>query len=120
MIINILGAGTAGLVTALILKTKFSNYKINIIKSDDIGIIGVGEGSTEHWAEFMNYVGIKFEDLIKETGATLKSGIMFEGWTKEPFLHSVNSEFSKENGDYYYLYANLISKNINAKQMYLT
>jgi tryptophan halogenase len=117
MKINILGAGTAGLVTALILKTKFSNYKINIIKSDDIGIVGVGEGSTEHWAEFMNYVGIKFEDLIKETGATLKSGIMFEGWTKEPFLHSVNSEFSKENGDYYYLYANLISKNINAKQM---
>ena len=34
MKINILGAGTAGLVTALILKTKFSNYKINIIKSD--------------------------------------------------------------------------------------
>ena len=62
MKINILGAGTAGLVTALILKTKFSNYKINIIKSDDIGIVGVGEGSTEHWAEFMNYVGIKFED----------------------------------------------------------
>ena len=77
MKINILGAGTAGLVTALILKTKFPNYKINIIKSDDIGIVGVGEGSTEHWAEFMSYVGIKFEDLIKETGATLKSGIYY-------------------------------------------
>ena len=68
MKINILGAGTAGLVTALILKTKFPNYNISIIKSDEIGIVGVGEGSTEHWSRFTNYVGIKFEDLIKETG----------------------------------------------------
>jgi len=65
----------------------------------------------------MNYVGIEFKDLIKETKTTLKSGIMFEGWTKEPFLHSVNAEFSQETGDYYYLYANLISRNINAKYM---
>lgn len=117
MKINILGAGTAGLVTSLILKTKFPNYNINIIKSDDIGIVGVGEGSTEHWAEFMDYVGIDLKELIKKTDATLKSGIMFEGWTKEKFLHSVNSEFSKETGDYYYLYANLISREINAKYM---
>jgi len=117
MKINILGAGTSGLVTALILKTKFPNYNINIIKSDKIGIIGVGEGSTEHWSEFTKYVGIKFKDLLKETGATLKSGVMFEGWTKEPFLHSVNGDFSKEAGDYLYLYANLIARNINAKYM---
>lgn len=117
MKINILGAGTAGLVTALILKTKFPNYNISIIKSDKIGIIGVGEGSTEHWSEFTNYVGIKFKDLLKETGATLKSGVMFEGWTKEPFLHSVNSDFSKESGDYLYIYANLIANNVNAKYM---
>ena len=117
MKINILGAGTAGLVTALILKTKFPNYNINIIKSDEIGIVGVGEGSTEHWSEFTNYVGIKFEDLIKETGATLKSGIMFEGWTKEPFLHSINSSFSQETGDYLHIYANLIANNVNAKYM---
>ena len=44
----------------------------------------------------MSYVGIKFEDLIKETGATLKSGIMFEGWTKEPFLHSINLSLVKK------------------------
>ena len=56
--ICIVGGGTAGLVTALILKTRFSSLQIDIIKSDKIGIIGVGEGSTEHWKEFTDFTGI--------------------------------------------------------------
>ncbi len=50
MKIVVLGAGTAGLITALMLREKFPTYSITIIKSDSIGIVGVGEGSTEHWA----------------------------------------------------------------------
>ena len=42
MKIGIVGGGTGGLVTALILKCRFSHLKIDIIKSDKIGIIGVG------------------------------------------------------------------------------
>ena len=40
--ILVVGAGTAGLVTALILKTKYPQLNIDIVKSDKIGIIGVG------------------------------------------------------------------------------
>ena len=51
----IVGGGTTGLTTALILKKRFPNIKITIIKSDKIGILGVGEGTTEHWIDFCNY-----------------------------------------------------------------
>ena len=46
--ITIVGSGSAGLMTALILKKTFSNYDITIVSSSAIGIIGVGEGTTEH------------------------------------------------------------------------
>ena len=87
--ITIVGGGTAGYVSALILKTRYPMYDVSIIKSDKIGIIGVGEGSTEHWKDFIDFVGIDFKDLIKETDATYKGGIMFEGWTKDNYAHNI-------------------------------
>ena len=80
--ITILGAGTSGLVSALILKTRFPNFKINIIKSKDVGIIGVGEGSTEHWSYFMQFCNINYDQMIRETGATFKYGVLFKDWKK--------------------------------------
>ena len=57
--IAIVGGGTAGFVSALILKKTYPDLRIDIIRSTKIGTIGVGEGSTEHWSVFMVYVGIK-------------------------------------------------------------
>lgn len=87
----IAGAGTAGFITGLVLKKRFgASCNITIIKSDKIGIIGVGEGSTEHWSEFMDFVGIDFKDIIKECNATLKLGIMFENWSLNKYFHSID------------------------------
>ena len=89
--ICIVGGGTAGYVTALILKSRFeNNIDITIIKSDKVGIIGVGEGSTEHWKDFLDFVNINPIEIIKNCDATCKSGIMFENWQEDPYLHSVN------------------------------
>ena len=87
--ITIVGGGTAGLVSALILKNRFLNLKIKVIKSDKIGIIGVGEGSTEHFAQFMDFCGITESDLIRECDSTIKWGVMFEGWTPKKYFHNV-------------------------------
>lgn len=89
--ILIAGGGTAGLISALILKTKF-NCNIEIVKSDKIGIIGVGEGSTEHFDDFLNFCGIDFKELIRETDATVKLGVYFtNGWSNKNYYHNIGS-----------------------------
>jgi len=107
--ISVIGGGTAGLVAALILKTRFPRSNINLIRSKKIGIIGVGEGSTEHWNEFMKYIGVSFQTVIKHCDATFKSGIMFKGWSKEDYLHSIGPEADIKNGQYPTVYGALLS-----------
>ena len=92
--ITIVGGGTSGLVSALILKARFSSLDVNIIKSDNIGIIGVGEGTTEHWNEFCSFCNILISDLLNKTDATFKYGVMFEGWMPYNFYHMVTAEIS--------------------------
>jgi len=104
MKIIVVGAGTAGLVTALILKQKFNeNIDIKIIKSKDIGIIGVGEGSTEHWIDFLNWCNLDFHEVIKECNCTLKSGIYFKGWSNKDYLHALHpdTKVGQEHIGYY-------------------
>lgn len=106
--ISVVGGGTAGFVAALVLKMRFPTSKVNVIRSTKIGIIGVGEGSTEHWHEFMQYIGVPFETVIKECDATFKCGIMFKGWANEDYMHSIGPEKDVKNGQYHSVYGKLI------------
>ena len=105
----VVGGGTAGLVTAIILK-KHLNLPVDLVHSPTIGIIGVGEGSTEHFREFMQFAGISHLDIIKECGATYKSGIMFKGWGNKDYLHSVDGTFSGQVAQYRPVYAKQIAE----------
>jgi tryptophan halogenase len=117
MIINnicILGAGTSGLISALILKKSYPNINITVIKSPIVDIVGVGEGSTEHWAEFMNFVDIDVVELIKETDATFKYGIKFDNWNgdNKEYFHAVVTEFTQQTAlGYPYIYHKLLVDN---------
>lgn len=90
--ISIAGSGTAGLVSALLMRSAFPNAEINVVSSSQIGIIGVGEGSTEHWRNFMDVCQIPLEEMIVATKATHKYGIRFENWTTHTsdYFHSVS------------------------------
>ena len=110
MRICILGSGTAGFVTALILKNTYPNYEIDIISSSDVGIIGVGEGSTEHWARFIDYCGIHPHEIVKNCGATFKSGIMFKGWGSRDYLQGVEGNLVGAHNDTPMAYAKLIGE----------
>ena len=112
--ITIVGGGTAGLISALILKNRFPQKNIQIIKSDRIDIIGVGEGSTEHFREFMKYCNITPYEIIKECDATIKLGVMFEGWTKIPYFHNIDDRIhSIKFGQYLASFGYLINQNYN-------
>ena len=112
--IIIVGGGTAGLVAAIIIKTLHPTIDVTVIKSSDIGIIGVGEGSTEHWAQFMRTANISIEELLEETGATFKTGIKFVNWNgdNKHYYHVAFNQYNStlpSNLPAYYTY--LISQN---------
>lgn len=90
--IAIVGSGTAGLLSGLMLRQAFPTSEITIISSSKIGIIGVGEGSTEHWRGFMEQCQIPLEEMLSETSATHKYGIRFENWTTHTpdYFHSIS------------------------------
>jgi len=111
--LTVVGGGTAGLISALILKER-SGIDVNLIYSSNIGIVGVGEGSTEHFSEFMSFVGIKPSEIIKECDATFKIGVMFDNWIKDyKYLHTVGNSFSQKFGQYHGLYAKEIADGSN-------
>jgi tryptophan halogenase len=93
----ILGGGTSGVVTALVLKRWYPTIDITIVESSNVGIVGVGEGSTEHWAQFMRAVDIPLKELITETSATFKSGIKFDNWNGdgEYYFHALHANYTE-------------------------
>lgn len=91
--IGIVGSGTAGLIAAILLRRAFPASEITVVSSSRVGIIGVGEGSTEHWRQFMDICEIPLEEMLVATAATHKYGIRYENWcTKNPdYFHSVGN-----------------------------
>jgi 2-polyprenyl-6-methoxyphenol hydroxylase-like FAD-dependent oxidoreductase len=82
----ILGGGTAGWMTANLLHRRWSEYRtqVSLIESKDIGIIGVGEGSTPQLKAFFDEIGVAEVDWMRRCNATYKAGIEFEGWSSRP------------------------------------
>jgi tryptophan halogenase len=95
----IVGGGTSGCVAALMVKETYPNMKVTMIESSQIGIIGVGEGSTEHWKKFIEHVNISVPELIREAGATFKVGIKFTNWHGDGthYFHSLSEQFGQHS-----------------------
>jgi len=81
--IIILGGGTAGWMTANLLALRWTHLGINItlVESPEIGIIGVGEGSTPKLKDFFDTLGVKESEWMPECNATYKNGITFKHWS---------------------------------------
>ncbi|GAC21029.1 tryptophan halogenase family protein [Paraglaciecola arctica] len=84
--IVILGGGTAGWMTANLMAARWKDRNIHftLIESPDVGIVGVGEGSTPSMQNFFHEIGVEESEWMPECNATYKNGITFEGWTSIP------------------------------------
>ncbi len=88
--IVILGGGTAGWMAANLLQHHWGKLgaRVTLIESSDIGIIGVGEGSTPQLKHFFDTLGIAEADWMPRCNATYKTGIEFIGWSDRPGYES--------------------------------
>ena len=88
--IVILGGGTAGWMTANLLQKKWRQrgIQVSVVESPDIGIIGVGEGSTPLLKEFFDSLEISESEWMPQCNATYKNGISFNDWSTVPDYES--------------------------------
>jgi Tryptophan halogenase len=87
MKICIVGGGTAGWLTALFIAKIKPWVTVTVIESVNIPIIGAGEGSTGALVDVVTNRIWNFDcnedEFLRETGATLKYGIMHKAWTPD-------------------------------------
>ncbi|MGK0305139.1 MAG: tryptophan halogenase [Gammaproteobacteria bacterium] len=87
----IVGGGTAGWISAALLKKVIGNsLEIELIESEAIGTVGVGEATIPPIRLLNNVLGINEAEFLRETKATIKLGIQFENWRvkDESYFHS--------------------------------
>jgi len=78
--IVVAGAGATGWLAALTLQKKLPDYNISIIKSSEIGTIGVGESLTSEFTQSLIDLDVDLLDFLKESKATIKVGIKYKNW----------------------------------------
>jgi tryptophan halogenase len=97
----IVGGGTAGWLTALYVKSLFKNSNVTLVESDEIGIIGAGEGSTAGIIPFLQDLDIDPLEVIRKVKGTLKLGIKFENWNgdNESYYHPFGPYLGRDDLD---------------------
>ena len=94
----IVGGGTSGWITAAYL-AKTLNCKaenaiqVTLVESEDIGTIGVGEGTFPTIKTTLQFLGISESEFIQEADATFKQAIKFDHWQYDPKVHQGRNDY---------------------------
>jgi tryptophan halogenase len=92
----VLGGGTAGLIAALTVKRKLPGIEVEVIRSSQIGIITVGEGSLFSLPTFLHGVlGIDAGVFHRAVRPTYKLGIRFLWGSREFFPYTFTPQLNR-------------------------
>ncbi len=94
MRVVVLGGGTAGWMSAAALaKLLGPKVRVELVESEDIGIVGVGEATLPHIRGFVERLGIDEARFMAATHATYKLGIDFRDFGRigESYIHPFGS-----------------------------
>lgn len=97
----VLGGGTAGWMTAAGIARLLPDLAdVQLVESEDIGIVGVGEATLPHIRGFVEKLGIDEAAFMKATHATFKLGIDFRDFGRigESYIHPFGSFGEELNG----------------------
>ncbi len=94
--IVILGGGTSGWMAACLLASRWPQHQVTLVESPEVGIIGVGEGSTPQLRGFFRQLGMDEADWMPKCNATYKNGITFKGWSERSGFESYYHPFATE------------------------
>ncbi|VVT01135.1 tryptophan halogenase family protein [Erythrobacter sp. EC-HK427] len=92
--IVVLGGGTAGWMSAAALARLLGpKARVELVESEDIGIVGVGEATLPHIRGFVERLGIDEARFMAATHATYKLGIDFRDFGRigESYIHPFGS-----------------------------
>ncbi len=93
----VLGGGSAGFMAAISLKTKAPNLTVRVLRSPDIGVIGVGEGTTIAFPRFLfEYLKVAKRDFYAMAEPTWKLGIRFQWGPRRDFYYTFAKEYETE------------------------
>lgn len=76
----IIGGGTAGWLTALVVNKFWKDTEVILVESSKIGILGAGEGGTPNIGRILSLLNINQKDFFEKTGASVKNGIKLINW----------------------------------------
>lgn len=105
----ILGGGTAGWMAACLIAHRWpGRASVTLVESPEIGIIGVGEGSTPQLKAFFDHLGIAEAQWMPRCNATYKVGIRFHGWSDVPgfesYFHPFQTSLDSHTANAFYFH----------------
>ncbi len=88
--IVVVGGGAAGWMTAAAIATALGASSVELVESEEIGIVGVGEATFPSIRAFHKILGIDEAEFLRATNGNYKLGIEFCDWRArgESYFHT--------------------------------